>query len=275
MIDPDGWRFDENPEDSQYDAAGVGQWSTKSARKLGLENKNERSNENMAKEKEKPTYIITPEFRVSFPNLHAPRAPKTGGKARYSVSMVFRTAETPESKARGEKLVDLGKRNPQTPDQPSMKEAVMALLLKHLGPNWAEEIKKRKSDGSPLYQVPFKDGGAAEKKDMPGYGVGTTFVNAASDFKPGVLDRNKVEILDIQKEVYGGCYARAQVHVFWYSNQTTGVSFSLDNVQKVRDGEPLGGGPRASDAFDAIEPPSGAVPAGAGASTSSDPLAAL
>jgi hypothetical protein len=75
------------------------------------------------------------------------------------------------------------------------------------------------------------------------------------------------------QEAYGGAYMRAQIHAYWYDVKgNKGVTFGLDNVQFVRDGEPFGGRQKAEDAFDAIETPSGAIPTGA---STGDPLAAL
>ncbi len=226
----------------------------------------------MAKtKKEERINVITPEFRASFPTLFQARKVNEqdpNEKAKFSIQMIFRVAETPESKQRGEKVVDLK----------PMKDAVIQILLRRLGPNWQEEVKKRKGDGSPLYRLPFRDGNAVEKKDVDGYGVGTIFVSASSMYKPGVVDANKVEVINPQ-DLYGGCYARAQVDPYWYTVKgNTGVTFGLNNVQKIRDGEPFSGREKAEDAFDAIPLPEGATAAavgmGAGAMTG-DPLTGL
>jgi len=51
----------------------------------------------------------------------------------------------------------------------------------------------------------------------------------------------------------------------------------LDNVQKIRDGEPFSGRMKAEDAFDAIEQPGGPVGAavGVGGANTGDPLTGL
>lgn len=225
----------------------------------------------MAKDKTPAVHIITEEFRVSYPSLFQARKANPGdpnAKAKFSVSMIFRVAETPESKARGEKVVSIK----------PLKDAVATVLLAKLGAGWAAEIQKRKGDGAPVYHVPFRDGNSTEKKDSEGYGPGTVFIGANSDYKPGVVDANKNEILN-PHDVYPGCYARAQVQPHWYDvNGNKGVSFWIENVQKIRDGEPLGGGVSAQDAFDAIPAPGGDAMAGVGAgaaSTNSDPLAGI
>ena len=56
-------------------------------------------------------------------------------------------------------------------------------------------------------------------------------------------------ILD-RSEVYSGCYARVSVNFYAFnSNGNRGIACGLGNIQKVRDGEPLGGKSSAADDF--------------------------
>lgn len=71
--------------------------------------------------------------------------------------------------------------------------------------------------------------------------------------QPGIVNGAKQQITD-EAEVYGGCIVRCSVNPNAYSVKgNNGVSFWLNNVQKLRDGEPLGGGSR-SRAQDDFEP---------------------
>jgi len=79
------------------------------------------------------------------------------------------------------------------------------------------------------------------------------FMNVSSKTKPGLVDRSLHELVD-QTEVYSGMYARVSINAFAYSFQgSKGVSFGLNNVQKLRDGEAFAGASRASDDFDALD----------------------
>lgn len=42
------------------------------------------------------------------------------------------------------------------------------------------------------------------------------------------------------KELYSGCYAMLSGVVYRYNNESRGVNYGLNNVMKIRDGEPLG-----------------------------------
>jgi hypothetical protein len=217
----------------------------------------------MAEKKER-VKIVTPEFRASFPALFQAKkvnANDPNEKAKFSVQMLFQVAESPASKALGIKVVDI------TP----LRNAVAAILLEKLGVDWQKKITERKGDGSPVYRMPFRDGNAVEKRDVDGYGQGVIYVTASSLYKPGVIDANKVEILNPQ-DVYGGCIMRASVHPYWYEVKgNKGVTFGLDNAQKVRDCQPFSGRTKAEDDFDAIEQPAGGA-SPVGAAGAGDPL---
>ncbi|MCI6276156.1 MAG: DUF2815 family protein, partial [Clostridium sp.] len=76
---------------------------------------------------------------------------------------------------------------------------------------------------------------------------------ANSKNKPGIVDKDVQPILD-QSEVYSGCYARLTLNFYAYAaSGNKGIAAGLGNVQKLEDGEPLGGFTRAEDDFEAIE----------------------
>ena len=65
-----------------------------------------------------------------------------------------------------------------------------------------------------------------------------------------VVDKDVQPIVD-STEVYSGCYARVSINAFPYNVQgNKGVSFGLNHVQKIADGDYLGGRSRAADDFD-------------------------
>ena len=82
---------------------------------------------------------------------------------------------------------------------------------------------------------------------------GHMFMSVSSVGKPGVVDRALNPIMD-SSEVYSGCYARVSLNAFPYNYMgKKGISFGLNHVQKLRDGEFLGGRTRAEDDFDALD----------------------
>ena len=75
------------------------------------------------------------------------------------------------------------------------------------------------------------------------------FINANSTTAPQIVDRSVQPILD-RSEVYSGCYARVSINFYAFnSNGNRGIACGLGNIQKVCDGEPLGGKTSAADDF--------------------------
>ena len=89
--------------------------------------------------------------------------------------------------------------------------------------------------------------GDVEMED-PAY-EGCYFIKANSVQKPGVVEENLNPILD-QSEFYSGCYGRASITFYPYNAQgSKGIACGLNNVQKLEDGEKLGGGTTAAADF--------------------------
>ena len=96
-------------------------------------------------------------------------------------------------------------------------------------------------------KTPLRDGDA-ERPDDPAY-ANSYFMNANSNTAPGIVDSDCQPILD-RSEVYSGVYGRASVNFYAFnSNGNRGIACSLNNLQKIRDGEHLGGKSSAEDDF--------------------------
>ena len=96
-------------------------------------------------------------------------------------------------------------------------------------------------------KTPLRDGDA-ERPDDPAY-ANSYFMNANSNTAPGIVDADCQPILD-RSEVYYGVYGRASVNFYAFnSNGNRGIACSLNNLQKIRDGEHLGGKSSAEDDF--------------------------
>lgn len=88
-------------------------------------------------------------------------------------------------------------------------------------------------------KLPLRDGDI-DREDNEAY-VGMYFLNANSNQKPGIVDKDLVEILD-PNEVYSGCYGRASINFYPFNvNGNRGVGVGLNNIQKLSEGERLGG----------------------------------
>lgn len=173
--------------------------------------------------------IISPEFRAAFISVfRATKAREAApdAKAKFSIRAAF----------------------PPTADLTALKaQAKIAAEEK-----WGANVPK-------TCRSPFR---LNEELDNPVVGIGDDWVimtfSATEDRRPGLVDANLQDIID-EAEVYSGAWFRAQVRAFAYENAgNKGISFGLQNVQKLRDGDPIGGGRTpASKAFDAVPGASG------------------
>lgn len=176
----------------------------------------------MIKASRKGTKVITGEVRLSYAHIWEPSAIE-GNEPKFSVSVIVSKNDKETLKA--------------------IKEAVEE----------AKETGKGKWNGKipAVLKTPLRDGDV-ERPDDEAY-AGCYFFNASSKNKPGIVDENVQPILD-QSEVYSGCYARVAVNFYAYNaNGNKGVAAGLGNIQKLRDGDSLGGATRAEDDFEAVD----------------------
>ena len=90
--------------------------------------------------------------------------------------------------------------------------------------------------------------GDTERPDDPAY-AGAYFVNANATSAPGIVDADRNPILT-RSEVYSGVYGRASITFYAFnSSGNRGIACGLNNLQKIRDGEPLGGKASAESDF--------------------------
>lgn len=173
----------------------------------------------------KSTRVVLKNVRLSYARIWEPESIQ-GSDPKYSASLIIPKSETAEL-AKIEKAV---------------QEAITEGVSKRFN-------GKRPNDAA--LKLPLRDGDL-ERDEDPAY-ADAMFINANSKTQPKIVDQRVQPILD-QDEVYSGCYCNVSVEFFAFNtNGNRGVAAGLGNIQKVRDGEPLGGGVvKAEDDFEAI-----------------------
>lgn len=171
-----------------------------------------------------PTKVITGvNTRWSYVNAWEPKS-INGGAPKYSVSLIIPKSDT--------KTIE------------KIQAAIQAAYEEGQG--------KLKGNGKSvpalsILKTPLRDGDA-ERPDDEAY-ADSYFVNANSGTAPGIVDADRNPIID-RSEVYSGVYGRASINFYAFnSNGNKGIACGLNNLQKIRDGEPLGGKSRAEDDF--------------------------
>jgi len=171
-----------------------------------------------------PTKVITgPKTRWSYANVWDPKS-INGGTPKYSVSLIIPKSDV--------KTVE------------KIKAAIQAA--------YEEGQSKLKGNGRSIPALniiknPLRDGDL-ERPDDAAY-QNSYFINANSATAPGIVDADRNPILE-RSEVYSGVYGRASINFYAFnSNGNKGIACGLNNLQKIADGEPLGGKARAEDDF--------------------------
>lgn len=171
-----------------------------------------------------PTKVITgPETRWSYANVWQSKA-IDGGAPKYSVSLIIPKSDT--------KTIE------------KVRAAIQAAYDEGQG-----KLKGNGKSVPPLSSIktPLRDGDV-ERPDDEAY-ANSYFINANSASAPGIVDAACQPIIDTS-EVYSGVYGRASINFYAFnSNGNKGIACGLNNLQKIRDGESLGGKSRAEDDF--------------------------
>ena len=171
--------------------------------------------------------LITPVATLSFPVLKAPRPRSEGAKPVYSCALLFDPAAQ------------------KSPEYKAMQTACIEAAKAKFGPT--VNLKS--------LQFPFRDAG---EKDYAGYEDGFTYINPWSEQRPGVVDHDVQDVLDVGS-IYAGMQVRASIAPFaWANSGKKGVSFGLNHLQVVKEGVRIDGRISADKAFGKVAAPAGA-----------------
>ena len=168
------------------------------------------------------TKVVTGKVRFSYANVWEPQS-VNGSDPKYSVSLIIPKSDS--------KTIE------------KIKAAIEAAKREgaaKLGKKIPANLK-----------TPLRDGDT-DRPDDEAY-ANSYFVNANSFVRPGIVDKDVEPILD-QTEFYSGCYGRASITFYAYNvNGNKRIACGLQNLQKLEDGEPLGGKSKPEDDFEAMD----------------------
>jgi hypothetical protein len=159
------------------------------------------------------TKIVTGKARFSYVNVFEPTSMDEGQEKKYNLSILIPKSD----KATMAKI------------HAAIEEATQQGLTSKFGGKKPATLKN-----------PLRDGDI-EKPEDDTY-AGHFFINAKSTRKPQIVDANLDPIMS-QEEFYSGCYGRASITFYAYATAgSKGIAAGLENLQKLEDGERLGGG---------------------------------
>ena len=103
-----------------------------------------------------------------------------------------------------------------------------------------------------MLKLPLRDADE-EGNTNEGY-EGMMFFNAKNKNRRPIVVNNRLELIDDRDEIYSGCYCYVIVDFFAFNREgNKGITASLGNVQKIRNGQRLGyGGRSVEDDFEVL-----------------------
>jgi len=166
--------------------------------------------------------IITGKVRFSYANVWEPKS-INGSEPKYSVSIIIPKTDVETLKKINAAIVDAKK----------------------------EGISKFGEKIFDSFKTPLRDGDV-DRPDDAAY-VGSYFINANSNIKPGIVNKSVQAIID-QSEFYSGCFGRASIVFYAYkAEENVGIACGLQNLQKLEEGEMLSARSSAEEDFAAEE----------------------
>lgn len=159
------------------------------------------------------TKVVTGKVRFSYVHVFEPWSGQPGQEPKYSVCLLI----------------------------PKEDKKTLAKITAAMDEAIQDGIKSKWGGKQPKnLHLPVRDGDEERADESPEY-EGMVFLNANSKNAPGVVDKDLNVILDAD-EFYSGCWGRASINFFPYdSNGNRGIGVGLNNVQKLKDGDRLGG----------------------------------
>lgn len=179
------------------------------------------------------TNITTGRARLSFVHVFKPYAYQPGQEEKFSVTILVPKSDV-DTRARIDAAIEAATQRGVSAKWNGQRPAIVPIPVYD-----GDGVKP--SDG-----MPFGD-------ECKGHWVFTA--SAKAEYPPQVVDASLNPVID-STEVYSGCYGRVAVNFFPYAyGGKKGIGCGLEHVQKLADGEPLGGSRiSAEQAFGAPQP---------------------
>ena len=173
--------------------------------------------------------IMLKNVRLSFPCLWEPRDFNGEGKKMFSASFIM--AKDDENVA-------------------TLRKAMMEVAKER----WKDKAMAVAKALKASDKIPLHDGDA--KADVDGY-AGMMYLNARSQMRPLVIDRDRSQLTEADGKPYGGCYVNASIELWAQDNQFgKRINATLRGVQFAKDGEAFAGATTAdAGEFDVLEAP--------------------
>lgn len=165
------------------------------------------------------------------------------GKVRFSYAHLFEAQQQKDGDAKYSVTLLIPKNDTQT--MTKIRTAIAEARENFCSRNGANALPAK-----PNHTLHDGDGMRDSGEEFGPECKGCYVITVGSKQKPIIVDSFRNVITD-PGEIYSGCYGRAAINFYGYNrNGRKGISAGLLSVQKLHDGEPLGGSMGSADDFD-------------------------
>jgi len=169
----------------------------------------------MATKEKSPSRITTGKVILSYANIFEP----------------FTDPKKPKDKPKYKCMLLIDKKDKETVKK--FKDAIEFQRKKMIAEKYAGKPPKKQIEHT------FNDGDVEKEEEIY---EGKYYINVWSYRKPPLVDRHLNPITD-PEDLYSGCFVRACLNCYYYwGDESKGITFGLESIQKVSNGERLGGG---------------------------------
>lgn len=163
--------------------------------------------------------VILSGVRLSFAKIWRAEQVNGQGKPKFSASFII---------------------DPKSANAKILREACIAVAKDKFGAKWETIFKELKKTDKVCYREGPKTNQSGEVYE--GY-AGMHFVNASSETRPAIRDRDKSQLTEEDGKPYSGCYVNAILDIWPQDNQFgKRVNATLKGLQFVKDGDAFSGG---------------------------------
>ena len=160
------------------------------------------------------------------------------GPCRLSYTHVFNKYNPDGAEADGKYMTNVLIPKSETETLEALKQAIEVAKKQAIVSKWGGKEPKK-------LDMPLRDGDEKEDDIYADH----FFVNAKSNTRPGIVDKDLAPIVD-EEEIYSGVWAYVSVTFYGYDvSGNRGIACGLNNIKKFKDDDKLGGRVSAESDF--------------------------
>jgi hypothetical protein len=211
----------------------------------------------MSKKQKSAAFIKTAPALCCFPNLAVPDAFEEGQKEKYGLDLIFEEGSQVHKQLLKAQKAAIEEKWPDKKTRPRKIETWIRDGNEERYDDDGDEEKYREYKDMLFISIKTTTPPELCDKRHKGSKYTSRFDKKSKEYvymhHPAGGKDYEVDKDDLENLIYSGCIVRVTGLAFAYDKPKNGVTWILNNVMKVEDGERIGGGGSKADAFEDFE----------------------